>query len=120
MMRAVLKAYHIPDRTVWCADSFEGLPRPDAEHYPADANDPHHTFTQLAVSLDQVKGNFRKYDLLDDQVKFLKAGSKIRFLWLPLDLWPFCVSMVICMNQRCRRLESLYDKVSLRRIRYRR
>jgi hypothetical protein len=33
-MRAMLKAHGIRDRTVWVADSFEGLPVPDAAKYP--------------------------------------------------------------------------------------
>ncbi len=72
-MRAILKAYNIADRRVWVADSFAGLPPPNAEKYPADADDPHHTFKLLSVSLDQVKANFEKYGLLDEQVCFLQG-----------------------------------------------
>lgn len=75
MARAVLKAHNIDDRTVWVADSFEGLPPPDPR-FPADAGDNHHQWKQLAVSLEQVQENFRKYDLLDQQVKFLKGWFK--------------------------------------------
>ena len=38
-LRAVLKAHGIEDRKVWVADSFQGLPSPDAANYPADAGD---------------------------------------------------------------------------------
>jgi O-methyltransferase len=72
-MRAILKAHGVTDRTVWVADSFEGLPRPEEDKYPADAGDLHHTRDELAISLEQVQENFRRYDLLDDQVKFLKG-----------------------------------------------
>jgi len=72
-MRAILKAYDIADRNVWVADSFEGLPMPNEDQYPADKGDPHYKFAELAVSLEQVRENFAKYDLLDDQVKFLKG-----------------------------------------------
>ena len=41
--------------------------------YPDDAKDVHHTFNALAVSLEEVKNNFKKYNLLDDNVKFLKG-----------------------------------------------
>ena len=75
-MRAILKAYDISDRTVWAADSFEGLPSPDPVHYPADEGDKFSTYSELAVSLDEVKENFRKYGLLDEQVKFLKGWFK--------------------------------------------
>ena len=72
-MRAVLKAYGVTDRCVWVADSFEGLPPPDARKYPPDAGDRLHEATALAVSLEQVKANFDRYGLLDDQVRFLKG-----------------------------------------------
>jgi O-methyltransferase len=73
MMRAVLKAFGVCDRMVWVADSFEGLPAPDTEKYPEDRGDEHYRQSPLAVSLEEVKANFAKYGLLDDQVKFLKG-----------------------------------------------
>lgn len=72
-MRAVLKAYGVTDRTVWLADSFKGLPRPDPVRYPADADDELWKASALAVSLDEVKANFEAYQLLDDQVRFLEG-----------------------------------------------
>jgi len=75
-VRAILKAHGVTDRKVWVADSFEGLPKPNAEDYPADANDKHHTYEALSVSLQQVRENFKKYELLDDQVCFLKGWFK--------------------------------------------
>jgi hypothetical protein len=72
LMRAVLKALGDSERSVWLADSFQGLPEPDPVSYPADAGDSHSRFTSyLGVSLDQVVANFRKYELLDSQVRFL-------------------------------------------------
>ncbi|WP_239346276.1 TylF/MycF family methyltransferase [Frankia sp. Cj3] len=71
LMRGILAAHGITDRTVWVADSFAGLPEPDPQRYPADAGDRHHTVPELAVSLTEVKENFRRYGLLDDQVRFL-------------------------------------------------
>ncbi|HEY3267969.1 MAG TPA: TylF/MycF family methyltransferase [Armatimonadota bacterium] len=74
LMRAVLKAYGVTDRKVFVADSFEGLPRPNEEKYPQDKGDHHFTLKDvLAISVEQVQENFRKYDLLDDQVVFLKG-----------------------------------------------
>lgn len=72
LMRAVLRAYGVTNRVVWAADSFCGLPEPNPE-IAADAGDQHHTYAELAVSLEQVQENFRKYDLLDGQVRFLKG-----------------------------------------------
>jgi O-methyltransferase len=68
LMRAVLKAYGDTQRRVWVADSFEGVPHVDPR-YPADRDDT--LAGQLAVSLEEVKENFRRYDLLDEQVEFL-------------------------------------------------
>lgn len=73
LMRAILKAYGVTDRCVWVADSFEGLPPPNPEKYPADADGRQHTYKLLAVSLDEVKANFAKYGLLDAQVRFLQG-----------------------------------------------
>ena len=70
-MRAVLKAYNDTERVVWLADSFAGLPKPNPAVYPADAGDLLWTHTILAVSLEEVKENFTRYGLLDDQVRFL-------------------------------------------------
>lgn len=75
-MRSILKAYGVTDRTVWVADSFQGLPPPDAKNYPADRKDSHHKQSDLAVSVEQVQANFEKYGLLDDQVRFLKGWFK--------------------------------------------
>ena len=78
-MRAMLKAYGVTDRTVWVADSFQGFPPPDLDRYPADrffATDHSRRYFEeldypIAISIDEVKSRFRRYGLLDDQVRFL-------------------------------------------------
>ena len=70
-MRAALKVYGESGRTVWAADSFQGLPAPDPSRHPADNGDLHHLARALAVSLDEVKANFERYGLLDEHVRFL-------------------------------------------------
>ena len=75
LMRAILKAYGVKDRKVWVADSFEGLPPPSPAVH-ADKGDFLHKIDILAVSLDEVRRNFEKYGLLDDQVEFLKGWFK--------------------------------------------
>lgn len=84
-MRAVLAAYGIKDRRVFVADSFEGLPKPSLEKYPADARDKHYRQSELAVSKEEVENNFRKYDLLDDQVIFLKGWFKDTLPAAPIE-----------------------------------
>lgn len=76
LMRGLLAARGIRDRQVLLADSFEGLPPPDPALYPADLGDRHHTYTQMAVSIEEVKANFSAYGLLDEQVEFVKGWFK--------------------------------------------
>lgn len=75
-MRAILKAYGVADRKVWVADSFQGLPPPNEKAYPADKGLTFHVHKELAVTVNQVRENFEKYNLLDDQVIFLKGWFK--------------------------------------------
>jgi O-methyltransferase len=84
-MRAVLNAYGVTDRSVWLADSFKGLPPPNPKKYPQDRGDPHHTFTNLAVSVEKVKANFERYGLLDDQVRFLEGWFSDTLPYAPIQ-----------------------------------
>jgi O-methyltransferase len=73
LMRGVLAAHGDRTRRVVVADSFAGLPPPRPEEYPADAGDMHHSFPQLAISIEDVQSHFAVYGLLDGQVEFLKG-----------------------------------------------
>ncbi len=75
-MRAVLKAHGVTNRVVYVADSFEGLPKPDLAKYPQDKGMELYMDDSLAVSLEEVKSNFDRYNLLDGQVYFLKGWFK--------------------------------------------
>jgi O-methyltransferase len=74
-LRAILKAYGIENRSICVADSFEGLPPPAPDRFPAETGFDH-SDPYLAVSLDQVKLNFSRFDLLDEQVEFIKGWFK--------------------------------------------
>ena len=76
LMRGILRAHGIDDRTVFVADSFEGLPPPDVARYPADEGLDFHEHPVLAVSLEEVQANFERYGMLDDQVVFVKGWFK--------------------------------------------
>jgi hypothetical protein len=73
LMRALLKVHGVTDRCVWAADSFEGLPPPNGEKYPHDVSLHLNRFKELAISLEQVQENFHRYELLDNQVRFVKG-----------------------------------------------
>lgn len=75
LMRAVLKARGATDRRVWVADSFAGVPPPD-ERYPADQGDKLHIDPSLAVDVETVRSNFKRYGLLDDRVRFVEGWFK--------------------------------------------
>jgi O-methyltransferase len=84
-MKAILAAYGVTDRTVFVADSFAGLPKPDAGKYPADAGDTLSSFSELAVSLDQVRAAFERYGLLDEGVHFLTGWFKDTLPSAPIE-----------------------------------
>jgi O-methyltransferase len=89
LMRGILAVNEIRDRKVYVADSFAGVPPPRPDAYPADRDLRLDLNTELAVSLEIVKENFRRYGLLDDQVVFVEGlFSKT----LPaLDAGPFAL-----------------------------
>jgi O-methyltransferase len=72
LARAVLASYGVTDRRVIVADPLEGLP-PPSEEFPADAGADFHTHPELAASLEEVRANFARFGLLDEQVVFLKG-----------------------------------------------
>jgi O-methyltransferase len=113
-MRSIIKAYGEKERTVWVADSFEGLPPPDPDHYPADIDDPHHTFSKwLAIPKEQVERNFRRYGLLDEQVRFLKGWFKDTLPSAPIERLAVLRVDGDMYESTIQTLDALYSKLSL-------
>jgi O-methyltransferase len=112
-MRGVLKAYGDSERTVWCADSFQGLPAPDPDRYPADAGDTFHEKGGLAVGVEQVKHNFERYGLLDDQVKFLVGWFKDTLPTAPIDQLAVMRLDGDLYESTWQAIEALYPKLAL-------
>jgi hypothetical protein len=112
-MRAILGAYGVTDRNIWVADSFEGLPPANAALYPADGVDHDLSiYPELAVSLDEVKANFAKYDLMDDQVKFLKGWFKDTLHTAPIEQLAILRLDGDMYESTMDALVALYDKLS--------
>jgi O-methyltransferase len=84
-MRGVLAAYKVTERTVWVADSFRGLPPPDISAYPADVDHDLTARPELAVSLEEVRANFLRYELLDERVQFLAGWFRDTLPGAPVD-----------------------------------
>lgn len=112
-MRGVLNAYGVTDRVVWVADSFRGVPKPNVDRFPQDSGAPYWRNAHLAVSVEEVAENFRRYGLLDGQVRFLEGWfhetlhrapiERLAVLRLDGDLYE---STIVA-------LEALYPKVSV-------
>lgn len=110
-MRGLFAAYGVTDRTVWAADSFEGVP-PPSRIEDAGFDISAKVYPVLAVTLENVQALFKRYDLLDDHVKFLKGWfkdtlpaapiEKLSVLRLDGDLYESTMDAIV----------PLYDKVS--------
>lgn len=107
-MRAMLKAYNIADRKVWVADSFEGMPLPLNKDDGWDYSKEH----TLNVSLEMVQANFAKFDLLDDQVVFLKGWFKDSLPKAPIDKLAILRLDGDMYSSTMDSLDNLYHKVS--------
>jgi len=112
LMRGILKANAITDRKVYAVDSFEGLPPPKPQEFPHDEGWNLHLYQELAVSVEQVKANFARYGLLDEQVTFVKGSFRDT---LPsLDAGPFALIRLDgdLYESTYLALEALYPKLS--------
>jgi O-methyltransferase len=84
-MKAVLAALGDTERSIWVADSFAGLPRPDPERYPADADSRFYKKKFLAVPVEEVMANFARFGLLDERVRFLIGWFKDTLPAAPIE-----------------------------------
>ncbi len=108
----MLEAYGVTDRRVWVADSFRGLPAPNPDRYPLDDVMHFEDYAELAVSLEAVKENFRRFDLLDERVGFVEGwfadtlehvgAERLALLRLVGDLYESTINA----------LDALYPKIS--------
>ncbi len=111
-MRGCLKAHGETARTVWVADSFRGLPPPDPHRYPADTGAHFDRFDELAVSVEQVRDNFRRYDLLDERVRFLVGWFKDTLPTAPIEQLAVLRLDGDLYESTMQALDALYPKLS--------
>jgi len=112
-MRIILKTYGIKNKIVYVADSFEGVPKPNVDKFPADKGSDLHTYDELKIGLEEVKSNFKMYDVLDEQIKFIEGFfentmkntpiEKLSLLRLDGDMYGATWAV----------LENLYEKLSV-------
>jgi hypothetical protein len=88
-MRAVLKELDVTDRRVWGADSFEGLPRPtrgpSAKETIAFDSPAMERLGRLAVPRSRVEQGFRRFGLMDEQVRLLPGWFDASLPQAPID-----------------------------------
>jgi hypothetical protein len=90
-LRAILAALGDDERRVWACDSFEGLPEADADRYPIDVPLRLHEHAALAVGVDAVKAAFARYDLLDEQVRFVEGWFRDTLPAVAEEIGPIAV-----------------------------
>lgn len=95
-------------RTIYVADSFEGLPKGSG----AEAKDQHHLATMLAVSEDEVRGNFVRYDLLGPNIVFVKGWFKDTLKELPARSLAILRLDGDMYSSTMEALMALYDRLS--------
>jgi O-methyltransferase len=104
-MRGILKAHGVTDRSVWVADSFEGLPGTPEQgatersfsspelvpfrgyqtrQYPP-AIRARMDHVNEGTSLEDVRDRFERYGLLDEQVKFLRGWFRDTLPSAPIE-----------------------------------
>jgi O-methyltransferase len=113
LMRGIVKASGERGRTVWAADSFAGVPPPNVDEYPADAGDLNYTAEQLAVPLEEVRANFRRYGLLDEGVQFLEGLFKDTLPTLADRRWAVIRLDGDLYESTMDGLENLYPRLSV-------
>lgn len=111
-MKANLKARGDSTRTVWVADSFEGLPPPNATDFPADTGDNLHAEGGLSIGVEQVRHNFERYGVLDDRVKFLVGWFKDTLPGAPIEALSLMRLDGDMYESTWQALEALYPKLS--------
>lgn len=113
LMRAVLEVHGETDKTVWLADSFQGLPAPDTENFQMDRMLRYDLVSSvLGVSEEQVRANFARYGLLDDRVRFLKGWFKDTLPGAPIERIAVLRLDGDLYESTIQALDALYPKLS--------
>lgn len=113
LMRAVLRAHGVTDRVVWAADSFRGMPVADEDSHPGDRELAAYRYNDvIAVDLPTVRGNFARYGLLDDQVRFLPGWFHETLPTAPIERLAVLRLDSDLYDSTVQTLDSLYPKLS--------
>lgn len=111
-MRAALEAHGDRERSVWVADSFQGVCRPDPAAFPEDVGLDLWINPLLAIPRAEVEANFERYGLLDDRVRFIEGWFRDTLPTAPVESLAVLRLDGDMYESTFVALESLYDKVS--------
>ena len=112
-MQAMLKLNGVENKKVWVADSFRGLPKPDIKNFSQDKGLNLYKIKLLNVSLEKVKQNFEKYNLLDENVIFLKGWFKDTLPNAPIEKLSLLRLDGDLYESTIQSLQYLYPKLSV-------
>ena len=125
-MRGILEALDVRDRVVWVADSFQGYPSTPEEGATdrsytslpsvpdSSSSDPDALIQAVLTgsSLEDVRTNFERYGLLDEQVRFLPGWFRHTLPGAPIERLALLRLDADFYDATRDALEALYPKVS--------
>jgi O-methyltransferase len=98
------------DKNIWVCDSYEGCQDPSQGNYQYAGE--RHSLGMYAVSLEEVKNNFKSFNALDkSRVKFLKGWVKDTLPTANIDQISLLRIDVDSYSATLEVLDELYDKV---------
>ncbi len=111
-LRALQVAYGHRERRTWLADSFAGLPAPTAAaDRERDMDLTEERQPWLAASLGAVRENFRTYDLLSENVRFLPGWFAETLPAAPVERLAILRLDADLYSSTRDALDALYDRV---------
>jgi hypothetical protein len=110
LMRGVLAAWQVDDRRVWLADSFLGVSKPESPHDTIDLSAEERP--ELVISQERVSANFARFDLLDEQVRFLAGWFRDTLPDAPIESIALLRLDGDMYDSTMTSLTALYDRVS--------
>lgn len=120
-MRGILEALDVRDRLVWVADSFQGFPTTPEQGATERSytslsleltEDPQVQAVLTSTSLEDVRNNFDRYGLLDEQVRFLPGWFSQTLPTAPIERLALLRLDGDLYDSTRDALEALYPKVS--------
>ncbi len=116
LMRAVLATYGDETRSVWVADSFEGLPPADPENYKADKGleDAEPCRASSVYPKLRSRQTSSATDCWTTRSAFFLVGSRTPCTMRRSIASLCCGSMAICSESTIQALEALYPRLSPR------